>query len=79
MKTDQLRRPYYGDTVRVVVGENEAEFTVHKNVICSKSLYFVAASSEAWRKDNEGVIRIEEIGAPSFELYTHWQVAKILP
>jgi hypothetical protein len=49
------------------------EFIVHKSRVCDKSPYFVAASSETWQKDREeGVVRLHEVDATSFELYFHW-------
>jgi hypothetical protein len=49
-KIDIANRPDYVDTITILAGEDERPFTVHKNIICNRSPYFVAASWEAWQQ-----------------------------
>ena len=68
-----MYRPDYVDTITILAGENEHPFTVHKNIICNRSPYFVAASSEAWQQQEEkGVVRLSSVDADTFTVYAHW-------
>lgn len=52
--------------------EEQQSFIVHKDYICSKSPFFVAATSNAWEKGKSRTVNVPEIEPRTFELYVHW-------
>lgn len=56
----------------MLVGKDKKSFTVHKSSICNKSPYFVAACSEIWKENEDGIVTLSHIEANTFNLYVHW-------
>ena len=67
-----LSRPGYVDTITILAGSDEVPFTVHKDVICAKSDFFIAACSGNWRENEDGVVRLPTVEARVVKLYIHW-------
>ncbi|KAK4609454.1 hypothetical protein CLAFUR4_14529, partial [Fulvia fulva] len=64
----------YEDTIKVVVGEGEAErtFTMHKDKICARSPFLQAACLTRHRMGLDNFIFLEEQEPELFELYVNW-------
>jgi hypothetical protein len=58
--------------ITILVGEEEYRFTVHKDMLCSKSKFFRAACSERWASGVEKVVRQPEGTAEDFQIYVEW-------
>ncbi|KAM0704399.1 hypothetical protein Q7P35_008633 [Cladosporium inversicolor] len=63
----------YNNIIAVLVGVNELELTVHKDVICAKSKFFRAACSGRWREGVQRIVRLPEVRQPDvFQMYVDW-------
>lgn len=67
----------YNNTVSVLVGKEEQEFTVHKDAICAKSKFFKAACSERWSGlrssgGKQKPMKLPETSVRDFQTYVHW-------
>lgn len=56
----------------MLVGPNEAAFTVHENYICAKSRFFKAACRKEWSEGITRVIRLPEAEPEMFRSYLVW-------
>lgn len=65
----------YNDVISVLVGGNEQSFTVHKDLICARSKFFVAACSERWIEGQSKVVRLPESSPKIFQIYMAWLFA----
>jgi hypothetical protein len=59
----------YNALVTFLVGPDEAEFTVHKDVVCARSTYFAAACSERWTEGRDKTIRLIDTEKATFQMY----------
>jgi hypothetical protein len=57
--------------VSILTGEEEQQFTVHKDSICAKSKFFKAACSERWIEGKQKVVKLPDITARDFQTYVH--------
>jgi hypothetical protein len=71
------RSQNFGDTFTVLVGPvgDEQKFTVHKDLVCAGSKFFMAASSERWTESKEEAVRLPEIKKETFQAYVVWVYA----
>jgi hypothetical protein len=58
--------------IAVLVGPDEHEFAIHKDVVCAKSGFFCAACSTAWTEGREKVVRLPEVEPEVFRVYVDW-------
>jgi hypothetical protein len=54
-----------------VVGVDERQYTVHKDIICNKSPFFDAACKQEWQ-EGQGIVPLQSIDEDIFRLYIHW-------
>lgn len=47
-------------------------FLVHKDIICAKSKFFVAACSKSWLEGQEKQVKLPEVDASLFQSYLTW-------
>ena len=59
-------------TVTVLAGDTEEPVVVHKDIVCRRSNYFVAACSKAWAEDGKKPIRLDSVDADTFSLFIGW-------
>jgi hypothetical protein len=61
----------------VLVGpvRDEQKFTVHKDLVCASSKFFMAASSERWTEGKEKAVRLPEVKKETFQAYVVWVYA----
>ncbi|TKA62793.1 hypothetical protein B0A55_09411 [Friedmanniomyces simplex] len=64
--------PSYSGTVTILAGAGETAFEVHKDIICQRSDFFVAACSKTWAEGTEGAIRLPTVEPDTVKLYIHW-------
>jgi hypothetical protein len=57
--------------VSILTGEEEQQFTVHKDSICAKSKFFKAACSERWIEGKQKVVKLPDVTARDFQTYVH--------
>jgi hypothetical protein len=63
----------YNDIITVLVGADELQVTLHKDVICAKSKFFQAACSSRWREGVQKIVRLPEVRRPHvFRTYVDW-------
>jgi len=62
-------RTNYSETITVLVGETEESAVVHKDVICRKSDFFVAACSRRWAEGREKTVRLPLVTPEVFNQY----------
>ncbi|KAK3658480.1 hypothetical protein LTR56_001891 [Elasticomyces elasticus] len=66
-------RPSFTDTITVLVGEDEATFTIHKDTVCQRSTYFRSACKPEWQDGQaDKSIPLPEVQPGTFKLYAHW-------
>lgn len=61
--------------ITIVVGEEKEEeqrFTVHKDMIYTKSKFFRAACSELWASGRERIVRPPEGALEQYQIYVEW-------
>lgn len=56
----------------MLVGPDKKPFTVHKDIICSKSPFFQHATSRNWTAGKTGIIQLSETEPEIFHTYLHW-------
>jgi hypothetical protein len=59
-------------TLRVGEGEQGAEFTAHKNILCKASPFFKAACKPEWMKPGDNVIKLPEDNAEVIKMMIFW-------
>lgn len=65
-----MPRPSYSDIVTVLVEPNKARFTVHEDIICSRSGFFEAACARGRNHSQENLVRLPDIlGGGYFQVY----------
>jgi hypothetical protein len=65
----------YNDIITVLVGENEENFTAHKDFICERSKYFEAACApDRWLEGKEKVVPLKYLQPAAFKNYLHWML-----
>ncbi|KAK4950313.1 hypothetical protein LTR10_011294 [Elasticomyces elasticus] len=62
-------RSDYNATIRVLVGDCQAPFTVHQDLLCRHSGFFEKACSGEWKEARERTVRLNESDATSFQIY----------
>ncbi|KAK5679361.1 hypothetical protein LTS10_008176 [Elasticomyces elasticus] len=62
-------RSNYNATIRVLVGDCQAPFTVHQDLLCRHSGFFEKACSGEWKEARERTVRLNESDATSFQVY----------
>jgi hypothetical protein len=60
----------------VIVGEEEASFYVHRNVICESSSFFKAALNGTFKESAEGKVILPEDDPDTFERFLQWIYTK---
>ncbi|KAK6529867.1 hypothetical protein TWF281_009023 [Arthrobotrys megalospora] len=66
------KNPRFSD-ITILVGENKAEYTLHRNIICLNSVFFDAACKEGrFVEGYNQTIKLPEIDAPEFEVVIRW-------
>ncbi|KAK4495195.1 hypothetical protein PRZ48_013522 [Zasmidium cellare] len=73
--TKKLRTSFVlGDVVTVVVGKGDKEtrFSVHKELLCSSSTFFRAATSGQWKESVDKSIKLREALPFAFRIYVEW-------
>ncbi|KAK4950088.1 Ankyrin repeat and BTB/POZ domain-containing protein 1 [Elasticomyces elasticus] len=69
----------YNTIIRILAGKGKESISVHKDVLCRGSDFFVKACSKAWLQEEEeeyitdGVIAIETVDPTTMDLYIHWK------
>ncbi|KAK3635446.1 Ankyrin repeat and BTB/POZ domain-containing protein 1 [Elasticomyces elasticus] len=69
----------YNAIIRILAGEGKESISVHKDVLCKGSDFFVKACSKAWLQDEEdkyitdGVVTVEAVDLTTMDLYIHWK------
>jgi hypothetical protein len=58
----------------VLVGPTgeEEKFTVHKDLVCASSKFFMVASSKRWLEGREKAVRLPEVKKETFQAYVVW-------
>ncbi|KAK4539869.1 hypothetical protein LTR36_010263 [Oleoguttula mirabilis] len=64
--------PSYVELITVLAGASEEPFNVHKDVLCKKSDFFVAACSRQWMDGQQKTVRVPAIEPHIFAVYVHW-------
>ena len=56
----------------ILVGPDESQHTVHKDLLCQKSPYFSAAANDCWKEGQEGRVPLPADDPSAFALYVQW-------
>ena len=56
----------------MIVGPDQAKFTVHKTLICSRAPFFARATSGEWRSAQTQTVTLSDTKKDVFEAYLHW-------
>lgn len=68
-----LSRFDFTETIIICAGEEQKEFTVHKNVLTTSSSKFLRRMlSKDWRETRENRLRLPEARPVVLEVYLHW-------
>lgn len=62
-------RSDYSSTITVLIGEAEAPFTVHENLIYERSEFFKAAVTRGWQETQSKTVRITHQEPALFQIY----------
>ena len=54
------------------MGDDRQQFDLHKELICSRSLFFEAACRNGFKEAAEGKVELPEQEAPTFQYFVHW-------
>ncbi|KAK5732052.1 Ankyrin repeat and BTB/POZ domain-containing protein 1 [Elasticomyces elasticus] len=69
----------YNAIIRILAGEDRESISVHKDVLCRNSDFFVKACSKAWMQEEEdkyltdGIVTVETVDLTTMDLYIHWK------
>ncbi|KAK5740097.1 Ankyrin repeat and BTB/POZ domain-containing protein 1 [Elasticomyces elasticus] len=69
----------YNAIIRILAGEGRESISVHKDVLCRNSDFFVKACSKAWMQEEEdkyltdGIVTVETVDLTTMDLYIHWK------
>ncbi|KAK5679244.1 Ankyrin repeat and BTB/POZ domain-containing protein 1 [Elasticomyces elasticus] len=69
----------YNAIIRILAGEGRESISVHKDVLCRNSDFFVKACSKAWLQEEEdkyitaGIVTVEAVDLTTMDLYIHWK------
>ncbi|KAK4892957.1 Ankyrin repeat and BTB/POZ domain-containing protein 1 [Elasticomyces elasticus] len=72
-------RQRYNAIIRILAGEGRESISVHKDVLCRNSDFFVKACSKAWMQEEEdkyftdGIVTVETVDLTTMDLYIHWK------
>ncbi|KAK4455069.1 hypothetical protein QBC34DRAFT_420730 [Podospora aff. communis PSN243] len=66
-----LNRQLAGRLVKLLVGPERVEWTIHESLLCANSKFFVAALRGPW-KERKGVIELPEDEPAAFGLFANW-------
>jgi hypothetical protein len=58
--------------VHILVGEEQQDFSVHKDLICHHSPYFKAAFNLEFDEAKTGTMKLPEISVEIFQLFLGW-------
>ena len=67
-----FRLPYSPTFVHILVGPNQKDFAIHRNLICQLSGFFDAAFNGSFSEASSGVIELYEEDPDLFELVYKW-------
>ncbi|KAK4543405.1 hypothetical protein LTR36_005548 [Oleoguttula mirabilis] len=62
-------RPSFSDTITVLAGDEEVDFTVHRDLICNRSGFFKGACARGWKAAKEKTVRLPNLSAENFGIY----------
>lgn len=65
-------RTKYSDAITVLAGEAAEPVIAHKNMLCRRSDFFVAACSNNWVEGREKTVRLETVDVDTFSVYVEW-------
>jgi len=66
------------ETVEISVGEEGRLFVIHKNLLCSKSVYFNNAFNGGF-SEREGKMALKEENPEAFAIFVNWVYKDIIP
>lgn len=67
-----IREAYEGQIIKVLVGANDHEFQIHKEILTKTSGYFASYLSGRWNVSDAVKPPDPDIDVQTFRLYVHW-------
>ncbi|KAF2649507.1 hypothetical protein K491DRAFT_783291 [Lophiostoma macrostomum CBS 122681] len=65
--------------VQILVGPNLTRFHVPKALLCYYSSYFRGALTGNWKEGDDGIIKLDDVDIPVFQVFVHWLFTQQLP
>jgi len=62
----------YSQMIRVLVDDEEKEYSVPETLLVEKSDFFKAACTKPWKEAEERTVRLRETDITTFDHYLHW-------
>lgn len=59
-------------TIKVLVGKEKREYTLHKGFAIKSSEFFAKAVDGSWKEAMDQEVKLPEVDAADFERYLHW-------
>jgi hypothetical protein len=55
--------------IKIIVGDQERVFVIHKNALIARSIFFKNAMGARWREGQNGVVKLPDDDGDAFALY----------